>query len=137
MFLKETLVKFPVCVQYLKNWFLLQIGMETDFLNTLITHKSGITHLHQVRTGSGKTPSLPSHQNSGSLIFPTGWKVIYLNTIILSLLAAIARNQCKSRKTIWQMRRVPYNNKLYLAFLKTIENWFNSLCMYLRNRKKK
>lgn len=27
------------------------------FLNTLIIHKSGITHLHQVRTGSGKNPS--------------------------------------------------------------------------------
>lgn len=42
------------------------------FPNSLITHKSGITHLHQVRTGSGKYPSLPPHQNSGSLIFPTG-----------------------------------------------------------------
>lgn len=62
------------------------------FLNTLITHKSGITHLYQVRIGSGKCPSLPSHQNYGNFIFPTGWKVTYLKTIILSLLAAIARN---------------------------------------------
>jgi len=42
---------------------------ENRFLNTLITRKSGITHSHQVRTGSGKSPSLPPHQNSGSLIF--------------------------------------------------------------------
>lgn len=36
------------------------------FMSILITHKPEITYFHQVRIGSGKSPSLLPHQNSGS-----------------------------------------------------------------------